>query len=842
LRLSRDKRYAAAGNNSNDAAAPPSAKSIAKMTHDRVVTMQGLEGIRIAELGHLVSAAYATKIMADLGADVVKVEEPTGDVARTRGPFPGGIADPEKSGLFLYLNTNKRGVTLDLTDPRERPQLERIAEWAEIVVHNYAPKEMAARGLDYERLRAINPRLVLCSITPFGLTGPHRDYRAEEITMAHGGGWAWVAPGASDRPDLPPLKAFGHQCDFHAGMSAAVASLGAYFRALASGRGEHVDLSVQAHVASFIEQNLVYFTYCEKVASRLGQRLLFPWGIFECADGLIFLVIVEDDQWRRLVELMGNPEWASWEIFRGLVGRADNADVMKPYITEWTRQWKVADLFRAGQERRVCFAPVFTMAALADEAQLRARGFFVEVDHPRSEALRLPGPPYRLHDPWWRIRRPAPRLGEHNREMLASRPNGASAAQSSAPGPRAEQPLPLAGVRVVDFSWVWAGPFCAMQLAHLGAEVIRLESQARPDAARRLPITPAGMEPGLNRSGYFNQWNQGKQSALLNLAAPGAIEIARRLIAKSDVVVENFATGVMERLGLSYEDLRQVKPDIIMVSISGYGHTGPQRSYMGYGPAIVPLSGLASLTGYPGGPPAEVGISYGDPTGGITAAAGVLAALVVRRRTGRGQHIDLALWEATAALVAEGWMEFLMSGRLPERIGNRDPLLSPCNCFRASGEDAWVTIACATDREWQALCGVIGRTELASDPRFAAAADRKANEDALEAEITAWTQTRDRWEITRALQAAGVAAFPSMSSRDLVEDPHLNERGFFTRLEHAEVGVRAHAGVPWRFAETTNGVRSPAPLIGEHTDRVMRELLGMPAEEIARLRAEKVLY
>ena len=190
LRLSRDKRYAAAGNNSDDTATPPSAESIAKMTHDRVVTMQGLEGIRIAELGHMVSAAYATKIMADLGADVVKVEEPTGDVARMRGPFPAGIADPEKSGLFLYLNTNKRGVTLDLPT-RDRPQLERLVAWADILIHNYPPRGMAERGLDYERFRALNPRLVMCSITPFGLTGPHRDYNAYEITTVHGGGWAW---------------------------------------------------------------------------------------------------------------------------------------------------------------------------------------------------------------------------------------------------------------------------------------------------------------------------------------------------------------------------------------------------------------------------------------------------------------------------------------------------------------------------------------------------------------------------------------------------------------------------------------------------------------------------
>jgi crotonobetainyl-CoA:carnitine CoA-transferase CaiB-like acyl-CoA transferase len=401
---------------------------------------------------------------------------------------------------------------------------------------------------------------------------------------------------------------------------------------------------------------------------------------------------------------------------------------------------------------------------------------------------------------------------------------------------------PLEGIRVADFSWVWAGPFCAMQLAHLGAEVIRLESQGRSDASRRLPILPVGMEHTLNRSGYFNQWNQGKKSVLLNLASPQGIEVAKRLVARCDVVVENFATGVMERLGLGYERLQEIRPDIIMASISGYGHTGPQANYMGYGPAIVPLSGLASLSGYAGGPPKELGISYGDPSGGITAAAGVLAALVARRRTGRGQHIDVSLWEATTAFVAEGWMEYVMNGRAPERVGNRDPWMSPCDCYRAAGEDAWVTIACADDEQWRAMAQAMGRPELGSDPRFVTLADRKANEDALGGEITAWTSVRDRWEITRLLQAAGVAAFPSMSNRDLAEDPQLVERGFFACLPHPEVGVRTHAGIPWRFANSPNGVRCPAPCIGEHTDEVMHELLGMTPQEIARLRAEKVLY
>lgn len=804
--------------------------------------MQGLEDLRVLELGQMVSAAFATKLMADLGADVVKVEEPDGDRARRRGPFRGGKEDPESSGLFLYLNGNKRGVTLDLREPAGRARLAPLVERADVLVHNYPPAEMAARGIDYESFRAINPCLVMCSITPFGLGGPYGHYRAEEITLAHGGGWAWLSPGASAHAELPPLKAFGHQADFHAGLSAAVATLGCVFRALDSGRGEHVDLSVQAHVASFTEQNLTYFTYCEKVASRLGQRLVFPWGIFECADGLIFLVIVEEDQWQRLIELMGNPEWASWEIVQGIFARAENADVIRPFLAEWARQWKVHDLFRAGQERRICFAPVFTMADLADDPHLRERGFWVDVEQRHGGNLRQPGPPYRLSEPWWRMRRPAPSLGEHDAELLSVSETAGTTSPKPSGDARGPRPAPLAGIRVADFSWVWAGPFCAMQLAHLGAEVIRLESEARPDAARRLPIMPVGMEPGLNRCGYFNQWNQGKKSVALNLGVPAAVDIARRIIARCDVVVENYATGVMERLGLGYERLQELKPDIILASISGYGHTGPRKSYMGYGPAIVPLCGLASLTGYPGGPPAEVGISYGDPTGGITAAAAITAALVARRRTGRGVHIDTSLWEATGAVIAEGWLEFAMHGAALPRMGNRDPRMSPHNCFRAAGEDEWVTIACASDAEWRALCAAMERPELARDPRFVTVEGRKANEDALEAEIGAWTKERDRWAITATLQAAAVAAFPSMSSRDLVADPQLNERGFFTRLEHAEVGVRTHAGIPWRLAESPNGVHLPAPLLGQHTEEVMRDLLGMSAEEISRLRAAKVLF
>lgn len=801
--------------------------------------MQGLQGLKVLELGNMVSAAYAAKLMADLGADVIKVEEPTGDLARQRGPFPQGMPDAEQSGVFLYLNTNKRGCTLDLE--REPEALRRLTAWADVLIHNYSPADMLRLGIDYHAFRAIDPRLVMCSITPFGLTGPHKDYHAYELTLAHGGGWAWLSPGGSDRPDLPPLKAFGHQCGFQIGLTAAMAALAAYFRALDTGTGEHIDLSAHACVTSFVEMNAYFYSYLGKNASRLGRKILAPMGIYECQDGAIMLLTAQPDQLQRLLELMGNPEWSRQDYCKSPFTLARHLDVIDPHIREWIRGWKVADLFHAAQARRICAAPVCTMADLPNQEQLQARRFFVDIAHPRAGTLTYPGAPYQLHEPWWSIRRPAPLLGQHNAEVFdtpsISTPPLQRSPQDSALGAR----LPLAGVRVLALTWAWAGPYGAMQLAHLGAEVIHIESRTRPDGARLVPIHPPDVAPSLNTVGYFNQWNQGTKSIALNLSKPEAVVIAKQLATTCDVVVQNFATGVMERLGLGYEELKKAKPDIIMASISGYGQNGPQRRYMGYGPAMGPLAGLASLTGYVGGPPQEVGMAYGDPNGGINAAIAICAALVARKRTGRGQHIDVSLWEAMTVLIAEGWMDYTMNGTQPARMGNRDPIMAPHNCFRCAGADEWVSIACGTEAEWQSLARVMDQEQLATDKRFCTATARKANEDELERLVTEWTSIREKWSITRALQAVGVAAYPTMNSKDLGEDLQLNERGFFARLPHAEVGVRTHAGMPWLLAHAPNGVRAPAPLLGQDTAWVLRDLLGYSATEIDRLKSEQVL-
>ena len=399
---------------------------------------------------------------------------------------------------------------------------------------------------------------------------------------------------------------------------------------------------------------------------------------------------------------------------------------------------------------------------------------------------------------------------------------------------------PLAGLRVADFTWVWAGPFCTLQLAHLGAEVIRVESATRLCVTRLLPPF-AEFKPGTNRSGYFNQYNQGKRSITLDLKRPEAIEVARRLCAASDIVVENFAAGVMERMGLGYEALRSLRPDLIMIALSGYGATGPDSDKVSYGPAQVPLSGLSSVTGYRGWPPMHVGVSYGDPTGGLHGAVAVLAALLHRARTGAGQYIDLSQWETTMSVLPDAITAWTMNGVQPERDGNRDPHMAPHGIFRSAGEDRWVAVAVEDDAAWPRLAAAIGRPELADDPRYRTVVDRKRHEDDLEALLTEWTGARTPEEATALLQAAGVAAFTVASNRDLAEDPHLAGREFFVDLAHPEVGTRRHIGVPWRMSESEARVRRPAPCLGADTDAVLRNVLGYSEGEIAALRAAAAL-
>jgi len=378
---------------------------------------RALEALQVIELGRRFAASYATKLMADLGAGVIKVEPPAGDPVRGLPPFAGGQPHPEKSGVFLYLNCNKQGVTLDTIDPRGRDVLDRLLGRADILVHDFEPDDAAAAGISWDRVHSVNPKLIMTSITPFGLSGPYREFKAYDLTLASAGGWTTVN-GMPGDPSMPPLRAFGHQTAFQAGANAAMATMGATVWRLKSGKGQHIEISAQECISSILELTYVTWPYMALEVVRYGQRPLHPIDFFECKDGWIFVLCLEEKQWRSFVKMMGNPEWAEWEVFANAFVRASNWDALKPFIAEWVADWTVDDLYRAAQEKRIPFAPVSTMADLLDSPHLKARGFFAEIAHPEAGTATYPGAPYKLMKTPWEIRSPAPTLGQHNQVVL----------------------------------------------------------------------------------------------------------------------------------------------------------------------------------------------------------------------------------------------------------------------------------------------------------------------------------------------------------------------------------------------------------------------------------------
>jgi crotonobetainyl-CoA:carnitine CoA-transferase CaiB-like acyl-CoA transferase len=378
---------------------------------------QALAGLRVLECGEMVAAAYATKLLADLGADVVKIEPPEGDEARRRGPFPGGTPHPERSGLYLYLNTNKRSVSVDLTRPRGRALLERLAARADVLVHNLTPRVMEACGLAYDALAAHNPRLVMTSITPYGLRGPRRDWEATDLTLWNTGGIAYLN-GSPQFDDLPPLAPFGQQAQYQGALNGAIAALGALFARLRSGLGQHVVVSMQESLAAILELTFEYWPYMGLIASRLGRKPIQPLDFLECADGWIFICCVEEHQWQEFVRMIGSPEWAELEIFADRLSRGANWDALKLFLQEWAREQRVMDVYRAAQRRRIPFAPVSTMGDLLASDHLKTRGFFAVLEPPGTAPISVPGAPYKFSATPWAIRRPAPGLGEHTAEVL----------------------------------------------------------------------------------------------------------------------------------------------------------------------------------------------------------------------------------------------------------------------------------------------------------------------------------------------------------------------------------------------------------------------------------------
>jgi benzylsuccinate CoA-transferase BbsF subunit len=399
----------------------------------------------------------------------------------------------------------------------------------------------------------------------------------------------------------------------------------------------------------------------------------------------------------------------------------------------------------------------------------------------------------------------------------------------------------LEGVRIADFCWLWAGSYATGLLAFLGAEAIKIESMARVDPSRMMTLTIGQAFEGVDHSPVFNSINLNKMSAKLNLKHPRGIELAKKIIQISDVVSQNMRPGAMEKMGLGYDVLKEVKPDIIMLSSSAFGAEGPLKRYGGYAPGFAAYSGIAHLTGYSDSTPNPMTGST-DLMSATTGAFAIMAALNHRQHTGKGQHIDLSSVESLAVFTGDALMDYIMNGRVQSRKGNRDDIMAPHNCYRCRGDDKWVSIAIATEEEWQAFCKVIGNLAWSSDEKFSDAYNRWKNQDELDGLVTGWTVNYTHYEVTEMLQRVGVAAMPSFSNQEIFSDPHFKARKLAVEVDHPAMGKQVVLGSPWRLSETPAKVTKASPVIGESDEYVFGELLGMPGSEIKQLIAEEVIY
>ena len=393
---------------------------------------------------------------------------------------------------------------------------------------------------------------------------------------------------------------------------------------------------------------------------------------------------------------------------------------------------------------------------------------------------------------------------------------------------------PLSGVRVADFSVHAAGPFAGLMLAELGAQVIKIESAARLDITRR-PHSMYGKPPS-----SFEQVNANKLSACLNLKEPRAVDLALELVRISDLVLENFRPGVMDRLGLGYPQLRRVKPDVILVSLSSNGQTGPERGYAGYAPMFAALGGLGHLTGYPDGPPVELRHPM-DHTGGMLAAFCAVAALCARGSS-LGQHVDVSLRDLATAFIGPALLDYAMNRREAHRRGNRDEASAPQGVYRCQGQDAWVSISVASEEEWQGLLRALGHPSWAEEPKFGDAYQRWLNQDDLDRKLGDWSLGFTPQEVTERLQGEGVAAFPSLAANQLMADPHLQAREAFPIVEHSEKGRQRAVSPPWRFSATPARVDRWTASLGEDNVEVFHGLLGLSVAEIKALEETRVVW
>jgi crotonobetainyl-CoA:carnitine CoA-transferase CaiB-like acyl-CoA transferase len=783
--------------------------------------VHGLRDLRVIDLSTGIAGAYATKLFCDAGADVVKVEPPGGDPLRHFTASGRDLAGRD-APLFQFLAAGKRSV---VGEPHDALVQVLLAD-ADLVVESFATDQLGAASCTKQ-----HPGLVVLSITPFGRSGPYAGRPATEFTVQAECGSIATRGLASQ----PPVMAGGRTTEWVGGTFAAVAALGAVRRARGLGLGEHIDFSLLEVM------NIAGTMYTDLLNSMLGRpnvagtpaRSIELPSIEPTADGWVGFNTNSRQQFRDFLLLIERPDLLEDEELARITGRWARMDEWNAAVRAFTTQHTTAEIVERAALLRIPVAPVNDGRSVKEHEQFAARGVWQK--NP-SGGFAQPRPPYRIDDRDPAPPRATPRLGEH--DGMIERPKRMRSPVRPA---RASDPLPLAGIRVLDATAWWAGPSATGMLAALGADVIHLEAIQRPDGMRMVGGQFISHRPSWwEFSHIFLSANTNKRGLTLNLADARGRELAQRLIAACDVFVENYSPRVIEQFGLDWETVHAAAPRTILVRMPAFGLSGPWRDHVGFAQTMEQITGLAWLTGHPDDQP-RIQRGPCDPLAGTHAAFATLVALAERDRTGTGHLVECAMVEGALNAAAEQIVEHGAHDIVLQREGNRAPHAAPQNLYACRGAEQWLALSIESDAQWQALVAALGDPAWALDGALAHHAGRRAHRDRIDAELARWAVDRDLEATVAELVAAGVPAAPVVDPRATSQHPQLVARGFYEEVAHPVVGTHPVCAPPFRFASVARWLHRPAPTLGEHNREILGGLLGLSDPELDELEAQAVI-
>jgi crotonobetainyl-CoA:carnitine CoA-transferase CaiB-like acyl-CoA transferase len=789
------------------------------------------------------------KILAAMGVETIKIEKPGGDPSRRIPPFFHDIEDAEHSLYWQAFNTGKLGITLDLTKKQDQGKFRRLAARSDFIVESFTPGYMDSLGCGYRVLNKINPSIILTSISPFGQKGPYARYKGNELVLSAMSGVLLT----NGDPDRPPVRE-GPDCIYmRGGVAAALGTIIAHYHRELTGKGQQVDVSLQEVDAGRTTTNLIVWQFDKQLRKRSGPSRSFgihktPW-IWPCKDGFLF--------WQLYGSTMGAPAnsalsaWISddglenplakvknWNEFDMSAISGDALDIIRTAIGRFFMNHTRDEIAVEGLRREINACVINTPADVLRIAQLKARDYWNDLTQDDGSTLTFPKYFFLSDITENFIRNRAPHVGEHNDLILPEILTSPFRPVHEENSPARQSDLDhqaLLGINVLDFGWAVAGSLVGKYLADHGAQVIRVESGKRLDATRNSRLISASSGNNPDDKPWFTHLNTSKLSLAVNLKHAKSKNIMDRLIKWADIVNENFTPGTMSKLGFNYDYMKSINPDIIMVSGSVYGQSGPMSQQWGVDGTGAALSGYLALTGWPDRTPVGPHVPYGDVVLPLMNALAAVAALDYRRRTGMGQHIDGSMLDTCVHQITPALLDLQANNRLQTRSGNRIPYACPHGVFPCCGNDQWCAIAVFTDDEWKSLAAIIGNPALINEPKFSTLKSRKQHEDELEQLVASWTMLHTKEQVMEILQASGVPAGAVQTMQDIMDsDPQLQERGFLVPIKHPILGVFGHPVPPFKLSKTPAKVKT-SPCLGEHNEYICTKLLGISDSEFVEL-------